>query len=644
MPAQRLVEQAAAHEARKEYADALACAERALEQAPDSIEALRSALYCAAKLEQPAVFRRHAKTARAHAGKERPRLSNPKIGRLALQAGAHDVAGRIGARLLDKDPASRVGRLLLAAALWETGRVEYAEAVIQDGLIASGGDAAPAGGVGAAIEYRLRLDEVDRAAQLLGVLDPAEPWAEVAVAEAYLRRDDPARASEAVRSARARGVADQRLDAIAATCAPRIRVLDGSWRGPVPAASTTPVKGRVLHLVSRSLPYHHAGATYRTHDIGRAQIEAGLEPVFMTAVGFPRSAGHDAQPPETLLDGVRYVHVAAPASDDIGLDERLWLQTQALLAYARRSRPAVLHAASDFRNALVALEAGKALGIPVVYEVRSFPEERRRRLSGSRVLAERSAARRELEHSCLLAADHVVTLGQAMREHIAGKGVEPSRITVVPNAVHRSLLAGGRRDRSLAAALGIGRDDFVLGCVSTFQPWEAIDRIIDATAELAAAGRPVRALLVGDGRAYDDLVSHAKQRGISSRVIFTGRVDHARVPDLYRLMDVFICPRRPEPALELVTPLKPYEAMALEVAVVVSATPALCEIVQDGVTGRTFRADDMAHLVSVCWELIDDPRQRARLARNARRWVRRERTWSSNGRRYRELYERLGAA
>ena len=231
-----------------------------------------------------------------------------------------------------------------------------------------------------------------------------------------------------------------------------------------------------------------------------------------------------------------------------------------------------------------------------------------------------------------------------MKRFISAKGVDPAAISVIPNGVDEAMLAPGARDDRLALALGIAPGDVVLGYVSTFQPWEAIDRIIDATAELHAAGHPVRALLVGDGPAYEDLVRHADERDVRSRVIFAGRVDHDRVADLYRLIDLFVCPRAPGGTSELVTPLKPYEAMALERPVIVSDTAALREIVEDGVTGRTFRAADSADLVAVCAQLIEDPAQRARLAAAGRDWVLRERTWAANGRRYRALYEQLGVA
>jgi glycosyltransferase involved in cell wall biosynthesis len=123
-----------------------------------------------------------------------------------------------------------------------------------------------------------------------------------------------------------------------------------------------------------------------------------------------------------------------------------------------------------------------------------------------------------------------------------------------------------------------------------------------------------------------------------------GRVPHDRILGYYALIDVFVVPRTADRVSRLVTPLKPFEAMALERAVVVSDLPALREIVMPGETGMTFTAGDADDLARVLSDLLGDPALRARLGRQAREWVKTERTWAQNGRRYRELYERLGVA
>jgi glycosyltransferase involved in cell wall biosynthesis len=197
----------------------------------------------------------------------------------------------------------------------------------------------------------------------------------------------------------------------------------------------------------------------------------------------------------------------------------------------------------------------------------------------------------------------------------------------------------------LAAALGIADDEPVVGYISTFTAYEGIEYLIQAIAILVSRGRRVRLLLVGDGEARSSLEAAVRDAGLDDGVvIFTGRVPYGDIARYYRTIDVFVVPRTSDRVSQLVTPLKPFEAMAMEKAVVVSAVDALLEIIEDGVTGRSFLAEDPASLADTIEPLLDDPGTREALGRAARAWVAEHRTWRQNGLRYLELYRRLGVA
>jgi glycosyltransferase involved in cell wall biosynthesis len=241
-------------------------------------------------------------------------------------------------------------------------------------------------------------------------------------------------------------------------------------------------------------------------------------------------------------------------------------------------------------------------------------------------------------------ADHVVTLADTMRERLVERGVDAAAITVIPNAVDTERFVPVGRDPALAELLGISPDETVLGYISSFSHYEGIRYLIDATARLAASGRRVRCLLVGDGDQRAILEAHAEAAGIADRVLFTGRVPHADVLAYYGLIDVFVVPRTDDRVSQLVTPLKPYEAMAAGRALVVSRVPALVEMIVEGVTALAFGPEDTNDLVAVLEGLVDDPARRAELGAAGRQWVCANRTWRGNGDLYRELYHDLGAA
>ena len=213
---------------------------------------------------------------------------------------------------------------------------------------------------------------------------------------------------------------------------------------------------------------------------------------------------------------------------------------------------------------------------------------------------------------------------------------------IVPNAVDTTLFRPGPRNQALAEQYGIGRDEVVVGYISSFQPYEDFATLVDAIAILRARGRRVRGLLVGDGSTRPDILRQVAELDLEGVVAMPGRIPHADVPRHHRLIDVFVVPRVASRLSQLVTPLKPLEAMASGRALVVSRLDALTETITDGQTGMTFDPGSATDLASVLERLVLDPGERHRLGDAARSWVERERTLARNGQRYREIYARLG--
>jgi len=406
-------------------------------------------------------------------------------------------------------------------------------------------------------------------------------------------------------------------------------------------------RGRVLHLVSRALPHTLAGYTVRTQDVARSQAEAGLDPHVMTRAGFPRKGSAGSGP--DWVGPVPYYRVPATAPSRVP-DRMLTEVARAAVPLLEELRPAVLQPASDHMQAQTALALARPLGIPVVYEVRGFWEESwaadRSHDEDTAIATDHYVMTREVETACMLAVTAVVTLSDVMRDAIVARGVPPERITVVPNAVDVDRFRPMPRDAALAASLGIEAGELVVGYISTFSPYEGIPTLLEAAARLHAIGRRIRVLLVGDGKDEATIRDAGRRLGLfdEGALLMPGRVPHDQIARYYSLLDVFVVPRTANRVSQLVTPLKPYEAMAMEQAVVVSDLPALREIVTPGETGLTFRPDDADDLAEVLAALLDDPTLRGRLGRRAREWVAAERTWTANGRRYRELFERLDVA
>jgi glycosyltransferase involved in cell wall biosynthesis len=163
-------------------------------------------------------------------------------------------------------------------------------------------------------------------------------------------------------------------------------------------------------------------------------------------------------------------------------------------------------------------------------------------------------------------------------------------------------------------------------------------------ARLHAAGRDVRCLIVGDGTIRDDLEKLAQKHGIADRTIFTGEVDHRTVRSYYEAIDIFVVPRRADYAADYVTPLKPFEALALGRPLIMSDRPVAAEIVGDEERGLLFKTGDHDHLATTIARLLDDPDRRRALVDAGRAWVETERTWRRNAEAYRRVYATIAAS
>ncbi|MFK5688187.1 glycosyltransferase family 4 protein [Ornithinimicrobium sp. LYQ92] len=428
----------------------------------------------------------------------------------------------------------------------------------------------------------------------------------------------------------------------------RLRELTPGWRpGDLPATAVQSVPGRVLHLLKTSLPHRTSGYAVRSFYLLRERARAGTDVLAVTTLDFPEPGAPDREVVGEVTH-LRLLREQVPEGEH--LDEHQDALARALLEVVREHRPAVLHAHSGHRGydlALAALAVGRATGIPVVYEVRGFFEAV---WTYDAELASRSELyrlRRAVETSCLAEADAVVTLSESMRADLLarpapedGPPVDPDRVLVVPNGVDTEAIRPRPRRADLVERHGLA-GTFTFGYVSNLDhPREGQELLVEAVRLLRDRGVAATAVVVGGGDRREELEELAQQRGVAGQVVFTGAVPHEEVGDHYALLDVFVVPRTDERAARLVTPLKPYEAMATGLPVVVSDLPALREIIGDDERGLAFPPGDAHALADVLDALRQDPGRRRQLADAGREWVRTRRTWQALAARYDEVYAR----
>ena len=300
----------------------------------------------------------------------------------------------------------------------------------------------------------------------------------------------------------------------------------------------------------------------------------------------------------------------------------------------------MIHAHSPVLNALPGLWVGRRTRVPVVYEMRASWEDAAVDHGSTTQGSARYRASRALESFALRHADQVTTICEGLRRDIAARGIPSDRVTVIPNAVDVAKFRFGvAPDPDLRRALGLDGAT-VLGFAGSFYGYEGIHLLIEAARRMLPRHPNLRVLLVGGGPQEESLKAQAEAAGLGARVIFTGRVPHAEVQRYYELIDVLAYPRLSMRLTELVTPLKPLEAMAQGRMFVASDVGGHRELVRDRETGFLFRAGDAAALEAALEELLARRELWPQIRAQARRFVEVERTWAASVARYGDVYER----
>lgn len=417
----------------------------------------------------------------------------------------------------------------------------------------------------------------------------------------------------------------------------QLRIVRNGWTPPAdagtPAYEVDPRSA--LAVLSQSMPHTSGGYATRTHGILTGLQARGRSIQAVTRLGFPYDRWQGSTrvvPDRDDVDGIVYHRL---------LDDRRRYPQHPLADYvgetadgverlARAQRAALVHASSFYVAGMAGLTAARRLGIPFVYEMRGLEELMKISRDPDFAGSDREAFLRLVETTVAAEADAALIITEALREEMVARGVAEDRAVVVPNGVHTERFRPVQRDPELEARYGYAGKT-VIGYVGGLVDYEGVDLLMNAVSRLRATrgSDDFRVHVVGDGP-YERVVREAAvSGGVRDIVTFTGRVPHAEVEGHLSLVDVAPFPRLPLPVCELISPIKPFESMAMGKAVIASDVAALTEIVADGRTGRLFRKGDADDLARVLGELVDDPAQRRVLGEAAREWVVRERDWGS---------------
>lgn len=398
---------------------------------------------------------------------------------------------------------------------------------------------------------------------------------------------------------------------------------------------------RVLHVLDHSLPLH-SGYTFRTRAILKAQAGHGLEVRGITGQRHNLEAVLNGSPEEA--DGLTFHRTPGrpagpPPFRELGEIEAL---DAAIHALAQDWRPDIIHAHSPALCGAAASRAARALGIPFVYEIRAFWEDAAvGNLSGTEGNLKYRLTR-ALETRVVKQADAVFTICHGLKDDLVARGIPAERIAIMPNGVDLELFgAPVRRDENLARDLGLAPNAPVIGYIGSFYAYEGVDDLIAAMPRLRQSHPGARLLLVGAGPMDAAWRAAAAALPEPGAVIFTGRVPHTEVERYYALVDVLAYPRKAQRLTDLVTPLKPLEAMAQRRLVAASSVGGHRELITDGETGTLFAPDDPAACAAALARLLDARGEWDAIRDRAVTHVRTRHDWAANARDYLSVYHLL---
>lgn len=338
---------------------------------------------------------------------------------------------------------------------------------------------------------------------------------------------------------------------------------------------------KAIYIVNNSVPYTQSGYTLRSHKLLQALRNRGLDVLGLTRLGYPIVIGSWPKATNDVVDGIEYARMVPwvyPATEEKRIEKAVRFVVQESI----KRKTQILHTTTDFKNGLVVAEAARRLGIPWVYEVRGqlestwlskFPAELQEKYSTSEFYLK--SANKEIE--VMNSANGILVLSEVSRKNLISRGVDRSKIFVVPNAIEPSEIVTDFNKEQLRNELGLSlsQGDFIFGTVTSVVEYEGLDSAVRALQYLP---ENYKLLIVGDGVYKPNLENLVLSEGLSHRVIFVGRQPSKDAWKWYGVLDVFVVPRQDTRVCRVVTPIKTIMAQAMGIPVVASDLPALREI------------------------------------------------------------------
>ena len=394
---------------------------------------------------------------------------------------------------------------------------------------------------------------------------------------------------------------------------------------------------KILHILDHYKP-HFSGYVFRTSYVMKYQKEFGLEPVIVTS---PKH-GNAKEPIEEIDNTIVYRTAQNGFGDIPFIREMSLINTlyERIEEIIKLEKPDIIHAHSPSLNGIPAFRAGKKFGIPVVYEVRALWEDAAVDHGSFQKGSLKYRVSRFIETNLFKRVAALFVICDGLKREIISRGISDNKITVIPNCVDVKFFSPCEYDEKIAAKFNL-TGKTVFGFIGSFYNYEGIDLLIDSYMKMLQKRNSIKLFLVGDGPEKDALHNKVEKAGLTGHVIFTGKVPHEHIKRYYSVMDALVYPRKKMRLTELVTPLKPLEAMAMGKIVVGSDVGGMKELITNNIDGFLFKAGDVDALSKLLTELAFKKEDFQEISKAAIEKVQRKHRWDLAVKQYLPVYKKL---
>ncbi len=397
---------------------------------------------------------------------------------------------------------------------------------------------------------------------------------------------------------------------------------------------------KVLHILDYSVPYV-SGYASRSKYITDFQKTLDVIPVVLTS---PR---HECSLEFERLNNVDYYRTKIQDNcfNRIFLKFSFIKELIEMRALQKRLEKLLLnvhidliHVHSPVLWAIPALLVARKRKLPFVYEVRALWEDaavdQRKVKPGSM----RYKITHFLETVVLMKANSVVTICNGLSKEIISRGVDAKKVFVVSNGVDTSKFLPAEKSLDLIEKYRLERC-FVIGFIGSFYRFEGVELLVQSMVKILKKHKNIKLLIVGHGEQEQEIKQQVEKLNLLNDILLVGRVPHDDVFKYYSVMDILVYPRINRRITNMVTPIKPLEAMSMAKPVICSDVGGLRELIVENVTGVLFESENVDNLADKIVMLSENSKLRDNLGFAARKHMESKRDWKNIISNYISVYQ-----